>query len=155
MQAIKSLAYISEDYNPPVFGASGFLKITPFHFTRLPSDFSEWDLCSAKSVKRSANDPRNPPFECFLFVLRAPFSKWTRSTSGAHRGRPCLTLCDWKIIHTRSDKIKRSRRHRSALLEPSRPSLLLAERFWSRHFKALHFYSLSNLSVSVNFLNAT
>lgn len=154
MQAIKSLAYISEDYNPPVFGASGFLKITPFHFTRPPSDFSEWDLCSAKSVKRSANDPRNPPFECFLFVLRAPLSKWTRNTSAAHRGRPCLTLCNRKIIYTWSDKIKPGD-GTAAPHEPSRTSLLLAQRFWSRHFKALHFYSLSNLSVSVNFLNAT
>lgn len=108
MRAIKSLAYISEDYNPLDFGGIWLCEdyTVPLHSAAFAFLWMR-SVAVDQSVKRSANDPRNPSwallffFLCVfvLFVEFAPLSKQTPTTSSAPPLARTFDVCR-KIEHT-------------------------------------------------------
>lgn len=97
-------------------------------------------------------------FSSSFFFLSAPFSEWTRSTSTAHKGDECLTFISIEKLYT-LDKIKPG--CGMTYLNSYQGFLCCPENTGPWATPGLHilnlyfFYLLSNLSVSVNFLNAT
>lgn len=94
----------------------------------------------------------------FFLFLSAPFSEWTCSSSPAHRGDECLTFISIEKLYA-LDKIKPG--CGMTYLNSYQGFLCCWENTgpWATPgfniLKLYLFYLLSNLSVSVNFLNAT